>query len=355
MTYQWLFNGDALAEATGPVLELPQVEPAQAGEYWVEVSNADGSVTSSVATLTVTPVPHVFDLSADHSLASNPNGVWSYGWEVGLDSTLHLLEYSSTFHADNGVPIAAWQYNAATGPVVNRVKGPGTAVSKGGAFVGPEGTVYFAPGSVGTDRNFGVVRFTSPASGEYRVETVALPLFDGELSADCDFHLVLNGQELFGQYLGPNEGTGYTNQLSLSSGDTLDWAIGRGTDGSLQTGLKLAVRVVQMGVGVEPPKIVVQPQSQSVLVGSNAIFHVEATGTEPLTYQWWHDDQQLAEATSATLTLAEVQMADGGQYRVEVSNAYGTATSEAATLTVEAVSGCTGAAGRLGGLVAGRR
>ncbi len=49
----------------------------------------------------------------------------------------------------------------------------------------------------------------------------------------------------------------------------------------------------------------------------------------------------MAEATSATLTLANVQMADGGHYRVEVSNAYGTATSEAATLTVEAVSGCT--------------
>ncbi len=64
-------------------------------------------------------------------------------------------------------------------------------------------------------------------------------------------------------------------------------------------------------------------------------------GDRPLSYQWWHDDQQLAEATSATLTLANVQMADGGQYRVEVSNAYGTATSEAATLTVEAVSGCT--------------
>ncbi len=295
--------------------------------------NAYGTVTSEVANLTVTPVTPVFDLSADYSLASNPNGAWSYGWEVGLDSALHLLEYSSTFHADNGVPIAAWQYNAATGPVVNRVKGPGTAVSKGGAFVGPERYGHFAPGSVGTDRNFGVVRFTSPASGEYRVETVALPLFDGELSADCDFHLVLNGQELFGQYLGPNEGTGYTNQLSLSSGDTLDWAIGRGTDGSLQTGLKLAVRVVQLGVGVEPPQIVVQPQSQSVAVGGNVTFAVEATGVEPLSYQWWFNENPVPEATNPVLELRQVPT-QAGDYWVTVANEVGSVTSHVASLTV---------------------
>lgn len=54
-TYQWYSNGIALSGATSRTLTLADVSAANAGDYTVVVTNAVGSVTSSQATLTVTP------------------------------------------------------------------------------------------------------------------------------------------------------------------------------------------------------------------------------------------------------------------------------------------------------------
>ena len=52
-TYQWLFDGTALADATNLAFSVFQAQPAQSGYYSVIVSNASGSVTSQVAVLKV--------------------------------------------------------------------------------------------------------------------------------------------------------------------------------------------------------------------------------------------------------------------------------------------------------------
>jgi hypothetical protein len=56
-TYQWYFNGTALAGATGAGLNLSGVQSSNAGNYTVVATNELGSVTSNVAVLTVTAVP----------------------------------------------------------------------------------------------------------------------------------------------------------------------------------------------------------------------------------------------------------------------------------------------------------
>jgi Leucine-rich repeat (LRR) protein/alpha-tubulin suppressor-like RCC1 family protein len=53
LTYQWLFGGGPLTNATNATLILTSVQAAQAGGYSVVVSNGYGSVTSTVATLRV--------------------------------------------------------------------------------------------------------------------------------------------------------------------------------------------------------------------------------------------------------------------------------------------------------------
>ena len=58
-TYQWLFDGTAIAGATNSALSVPNAQPAQSGYYSVIVSNASGSVTSQVAELKVfVAAPH---------------------------------------------------------------------------------------------------------------------------------------------------------------------------------------------------------------------------------------------------------------------------------------------------------
>ena len=97
------------------------------------------------------------------------------------------------------------------------------------------------------------------------------------------------------------------------------------------------------GVVVVAPAITTPPAAQTVNAGDTVQFHVVATGTAPLTYQWRKDGAALGDggivsgSTTDTLTLAGVAAADAGSYDVVVSNAAGDATSAAATLTVNAL------------------
>jgi len=74
-----------------------------------------------------------------------------------------------------------------------------------------------------------------------------------------------------------------------------------------------------------------------VAAGQTATFSVTAAGTTPLSYQWQKGTTAITGATSATYTTAATTTADSGsQFGVVVSNAIGKATSNAATLTVNA-------------------
>jgi sugar lactone lactonase YvrE len=79
------------------------------------------------------------------------------------------------------------------------------------------------------------------------------------------------------------------------------------------------------------PTIATSPMSQTVTVGSSVTF-VAASGTAA-TYQWQFDGTDISGATGSTLTLANVGTTQAGSYTVIVSNAYGSVTSSAATLT----------------------
>jgi hypothetical protein len=200
------------------------------------------------------PPARVFDLSTDFSPASNPVGAWSYGYTAALGGQFNLLTFAKTFGANNGVPISAWQVSDAFGPTVNRVMGPGIAMSEGGAFTAPPGTVYVWPGNEGSPGSFGVIRFTVPpgSSGVYRLESEVRPTFDGPVSGDTDFHVLRNGQELFGQFLAPNSGTSWSNTLTLVAGDAIDFVVGRGADG-LQDHSSLKVQATLTLVTNAPP------------------------------------------------------------------------------------------------------
>src|SRR5438093_856782 len=88
-----------------------------------------------------------------------------------------------------------------------------------------------------------------------------------------------------------------------------------------------------------PPKITAQPANQTVTAGQSASFSVSATGAAPLSYQWQKNGSAISGATAAIYTTPPTSSADNGaQFKVMVSNARGSVTSNAATLTVTATS-----------------
>lgn len=57
VSYQWLFNGALLPNATNLALSIPSIQTNHAGAYYLVASNIYGASTSSVALLTVREVP----------------------------------------------------------------------------------------------------------------------------------------------------------------------------------------------------------------------------------------------------------------------------------------------------------
>lgn len=82
------------------------------------------------------------------------------------------------------------------------------------------------------------------------------------------------------------------------------------------------------------PVVTTQPKSQTVVGGTQASLSVAATGKAPLAYQWRRDGQNVAGATSATLTFNPVPVTASGGYTVVVVDANGAVESEVAQLTV---------------------
>jgi hypothetical protein len=88
------------------------------------------------------------------------------------------------------------------------------------------------------------------------------------------------------------------------------------------------------------PAILEQPQpvAQSASPGGTATFTVVATGTAPLSYQWYRSSSAIPGASNSALTLNNLSLFDAGSYNVVVSSIGGSASSAAATLTVSQVA-----------------
>ena len=85
------------------------------------------------------------------------------------------------------------------------------------------------------------------------------------------------------------------------------------------------------------PSIASQPQSQTASSGKTVVFGVVARGLPALSYQWFYNGQPISGQTASLLTLNSVTTGDVGDYRVTVTNLYGSVTSLAATLVVDGV------------------
>jgi hypothetical protein len=110
---------------------------------------------------------------------------------------------------------------------------------------------------------------------------------------------------------------------------------------------------IRKGQLAGPPVITTQPQSQTVPPGSGVQFSVTFSGVPAPACQWYCNGAAISGATAPSLSIANAQPANAGQYTVIISNALGSATSSAAVLTVHTAaapssSGDGGGGGAIG-------
>jgi hypothetical protein len=92
-----------------------------------------------------------------------------------------------------------------------------------------------------------------------------------------------------------------------------------------------------VGLTVNPavaPTVSAPLQPVTGSVGDDVSLTITASGSAPFTYQWRKDGVPISGATTATLTLTAIQANAAGQYDVVVTNAAGSAISNAVTITV---------------------
>jgi len=84
------------------------------------------------------------------------------------------------------------------------------------------------------------------------------------------------------------------------------------------------------------PAAITQPVSLTVTVGQTATFNVSASGSGPLSYQWFKNGVAISGATANSYTTGATSLTDSGAvFTVMVSNIAGSMTSSGATLTVK--------------------
>jgi hypothetical protein len=189
-----------------------------------------------------------WDAAADFSAAANPNGAWSYGWSASRGSAFNTDTVTTTFAG-----LSVWT-NAGTQlePDVF-FNGTGTDINPNGTNPIPAGTLAFHPGPTGQNA---VVRWSAPTSGAYNLTAI----FTGRdtVGTTTDVAVLSNGVQLFG-----GEVTGFlatqsfvAGPLNLNAGDTIDFTVGAGTDGTYfydSTGLSAQITALD----VTPPNITI--------------------------------------------------------------------------------------------------
>ncbi len=153
-------------------------------------------------------------------------------------------------------------------------------------------------------------------------------------------------QGYVGKYFFADLCTGWIRLFDPVTGTAADFASGIpspvdlkvGSDGSLyyaSYGSSGAVFRIQYPAAY--PAVVTQPADQTAVQGQSASFSISATGNATLTYQWQRNQVNIPGATTSSYSIASAAFADNGaKYRCIVTNSLGSATSNEATLTVNA-------------------
>ena len=287
------------------------VSTHQAANYWVDVvfkatSSTAPSISSQPASKTVT-----LGQTASFSVTAKGATPLSYQWQKNgaavSGATSASYTTPATTAADSGAKFAVVVSNT-----VGSITSSAATLTVNAAAVAPSITAQPANQTVtaGQTANFSVAATgTAPLSYQWQKNGAAI---SGATSAS------------------------YTTPATTAADSGAKFAVVVSNTAGNVTSSAAALTVNAASVS---PSITAQPANQTVTAGQTATFSIAATGTAPLSYQWQKNGAAISGATSSSYTTPATTSADNGtQFTVLVSNAVGSSSSSAATLTVDSTS-----------------
>jgi hypothetical protein len=306
--YQWMFNATNSVGANTNTFTLTNVQPVQAGNYCVLVTNAAGAVTSAVAILTVGTPPAIGQQpsslailkghDASFSVTASGDSPLSYQWRLngnsvsGSTTSSYTVTAVTEANAGGYDVVVANTYGSVTSAVAQLtvLVPPAIATQPTNQTIAAGGTANFLVTASGT----------SPLSYQWCFNATNM------VGGNTNFLSLTNVQQ--------SQFGGYTLVITNVAGS-----------------ITSAVAILTIGT---PPAIRQQPANSTVIQGQNAGFTLASSGDAPLSYQWLFNSTPIAGATAASYDVLGATAANAGSYDAVVSNAYGTVTSILAQLTV---------------------
>ena len=317
-TYQWLKNGVAITGANSSSYTTPVLAATDNGEkFSVKVTNTAGTVTSSAATLTVTlAAPSIAVQPASQSVNAGSKATFTVTASGTAPFTYEWLK--------NGTAISGATAASYTTPVL-------AATDNGEQFSvkvsNAAGTVTSTAATLTINTAPSIT--SQPANQSATVGSTATFTVAGSGTAPFTYQWLKNGAAITGA-----TASSYTTPVlaTTDNGEKFSVKVTNAAGAVTSSSATLTVTVAA-------PSITTQPASQSVNAGSKATFTVAVSGTAPFTYQWLKNGTAISGATAASYITPVLAATDNGEkFSVKVTNAGGTVTSTAATLTVNAAS-----------------
>ena len=308
------------------------------------------------AALAYSPVPTSCDFttSVPYEYYCDWAGMLQNGW---LDAVIPQTYSSSTFNSWASLCASCWQYNRQIFPGIGAYLNTDATIAAEITYtrsLGLKGNCiysYAVPNSAGTSDWWAYAAvnvytnvvstppmpWRNPATATEGIVWGRVSDYNTSSNVDNATIAVTGGPTV------KTDGNGYyvaTLVPATTNGTTHSVTVSMtGMTSQTTNAVALAGDVVRYDLTLNAPvntapSITTQPQSQAVTGGGNATFTVTATGSPTLYYQWMLYGTNIANATATSYTRVGVQPADAGPYSVLVTNAFGTATSSNAQLTV---------------------
>ena len=367
-SYQWQYQSpgtstwydSSMTGAKTATLTVPATTARDGQKYRCAVTNAAGTTFSNVVTLTVTPgIAKVAVTIPAPSVGAKP----SYSATVPSGADYYVDTSVSTDWMKNGV---SWRDETADEDITTTtsfVTGHEYSVR---IYLLPKSGTEFTSGTKVTVNGQSVdeirflydeeleveyirIRYTFPALAASKPTITAQPANKTAAVGDSvKFTVAASGTGLTyqWQFKAPGTSTWYDSSMTGAKTKTLTVEAT-----AARNGQQYRCRVTNEAgtttssaatlTVLSKPAITTQPVSRTVAAGDTIKFTVAATGGS-LTYQWqfkapgtstWNDSS-MTGAKTASLSVPATTARNGQQYRCKVTNAAGTTTSSAATLTV---------------------